>query len=124
MSERTLNVRLPSIPPPLSACFKNARRHGRVKTKRYKEWIAGALPHLVGAPMIQGRIVVNYSYERIDRRRRDLGNLEKATSDILVTAGIIEDDSLIEKMTLAWGPGSGVEIKVREWVPGKEVQPC
>ena len=113
MTISKLKLTLPENPPPLSACFKNARRHGRVKTKRYNDWIQLALLSLHQAPRIEGRIEVNYLFERVDRRKRDLGNLEKATSDILVTAGVIEDDSLIEKMTMAWGSSAGVEIEVQ-----------
>lgn len=37
-----------------------------------------------------------------DRRKRDLGNLEKAISDILVSAGIVADDHLCQRITLMW----------------------
>jgi Holliday junction resolvase RusA-like endonuclease len=39
---------------------------------------------------------------RPDKRRRDLGNLEKAVSDILVSQNIIEDDCLCEWMEIRW----------------------
>lgn len=29
---------LPSLPPPLSACFKNVRSNGRAATPRYTAW--------------------------------------------------------------------------------------
>jgi crossover junction endodeoxyribonuclease RusA len=37
-----------------------------------------------------------------DKRKRDLGNLEKAISDILVSQGIVEDDSLCEWIVARW----------------------
>ena len=37
-----------------------------------------------------------------DRRRRDLGNLEKAVSDILVTMEVVEDDNLCEWLEIKW----------------------
>lgn len=39
---------------------------------------------------------------RPDKRRRDLGNLEKSVSDILVSQGIVEDDSLCEWLEIKW----------------------
>ena len=51
---------------------------------------------------------------RPDKRRRDLGNLEKAVSDILVSVGIIEDDSLCEWLEIKWvqeGPPCAVHVE-------------
>lgn len=78
------------------------RRNGRAATPRYKAWEARAILDLRGAPAVLGPVEVEYSYRRPDRRRRDLGNLEKATSDLLVRGGVIEDDSLISTMILRW----------------------
>jgi crossover junction endodeoxyribonuclease RusA len=56
-----------------------------------------------------------------DKRRRDLGNLEKAVSDLLQHMKIIEDDCLCQKITMEWAK-SGPEclITVRPY-NGKEV---
>jgi crossover junction endodeoxyribonuclease RusA len=48
---------------------------------------------------------------RPDKRRRDLGNLEKAVSDILVSQNIIEDDSLCEWLEVRW-VDSGPQCKI------------
>lgn len=45
------------------------------------------------------KIILNPS----DKRRRDLGNFEKATSDFLQSAGIIDDDCLCRDLHLVWG---------------------
>jgi Holliday junction resolvase RusA-like endonuclease len=37
-----------------------------------------------------------------DKRRRDLGNLEKVVSDFLKDMAIIEDDHLAESIKLEW----------------------
>lgn len=39
---------------------------------------------------------------RPDKKRRDLGNLEKVVSDFLQDMGIIEDDCLAESITMEW----------------------
>ena len=49
-----------------------------------------------------------------DKRRRDLGNIEKAVSDILVTMKIVEDDSLCDWLVIRWalvGPECEVIIE-------------
>lgn len=109
-------ITLPSLPPPLSACFKNAAKRGRVKTDRYKAWIAEALDAVRASkpPYFDSPVMVEYFFRRPDRRPRDLGNLEKATSDILVTAEVLKDDSLIADMRLAWGSVEPVTIIIRE----------
>lgn len=40
--------------------------------------------------------------QRPDKRRRDIGNLEKPLSDLLVSIGIVKDDCLAEEITLRW----------------------
>ena len=49
-----------------------------------------------------------------DKRKRDLGNLEKAISDILVSQNIVEDDCLCEWIVARWvdkGPECRVIIE-------------
>jgi len=51
---------------------------------------------------------------RPDKRKRDLGNLEKAVSDILVSQNIVEDDSMCEWLEIRWveqGPSCKVIIE-------------
>jgi crossover junction endodeoxyribonuclease RusA len=48
-----------------------------------------------------------------DKRKRDLGNLEKAVSDILVTMSIVEDDHLCEWLEIKWVPeGSACTVLI------------
>ena len=119
-----LKIRLPERPPPLSACFTDpAGRKGRVKTKRYRDWekicapklkeVRGYLVHNRVASY-QGDVAVQYRFARTDRRKRDLGNLEKAMSDILVKHEIIEDDSKIVDLRLVWGGDEPAEIWIWE----------
>lgn len=51
-------------------------------------------------PMFQSRLSVSVDVFPPDRRRRDLDNLLKALLDGLVHARVIEDDSLIDKLTV------------------------
>ena len=98
-------IELP-IPPSVNELYD-----GGVKTKRrfksnaYTEWL-----HTAGWRLTQqnperhtGRVKVLYEYGRYnDNRRRDVCNFEKAISDLLVAHGVIEDDHLIDHVTLCW----------------------
>ncbi len=52
---------------------------------------------------IKGAYKLKIILSRPDARRRDLGNYEKALSDILQTMGIIENDYLCREQHLVWG---------------------
>jgi Holliday junction resolvase RusA-like endonuclease len=51
---------------------------------------------------IRGPYVLSITAHRPDRRKRDIGNLEKIVSDTLTKAGVIEDDSLCEAIISTW----------------------
>ena len=109
-----VRIRLPARPPPLSSLYTEpAGRRGRVKTKRYRDWQRICAPSLraVGRE-IKGFVRVEYKFLRPDKRKRDLGNLEKAMSDILVYHNIIEDDSLIVDLRLLWAGEQPAEVWV------------
>ena len=93
------------FPPSVNGLYRNARGRGRVKTDRYAAWINSAgwalKAHRNRSP-VKGRVVLHIMYERKDRRKRDLSNLVKAVEDLLVAHKIIEDDSLVEQLSLAW----------------------
>ena len=63
---------------------------------------------------IRGRLEVTYHVSPPDRRRRDLGNIEKAVSDALHKCGVIEDDSQIDELhILRREPVKGGKLNVR-----------
>jgi crossover junction endodeoxyribonuclease RusA len=56
---------------------------------------------------VAGRISVAITAFAPDNRRRDLDNLLKLPLDCLKKAGVIEDDSHIDRLTITRGPVSG-----------------
>jgi crossover junction endodeoxyribonuclease RusA len=69
---------------------------------------------------IKGRLEVTYSVNPPDRRKRDLGNLEKAVSDALHKCGVIEDDSQIDALHILRGPvvkGGKLNVMVSQLLP-------
>jgi len=73
---------------------------------------------LAGYPRFHGKVKVLYEFGRPDKRRRDVANYEKAVSDLLTTYAVIEDDSLIEEMTLRWADVDGVKVTIMEYDDG------
>lgn len=110
-----LTIILPERPPPLSACFINAHRRGRVITPRYRAWTSLCQLRLGHVGHIPGAIAVDYMFARPDNRKRDLGNLEKAVSDLLVKMKVIEDDSMIQDLRMRWGGDAPVRVTITPW---------
>lgn len=111
-------ILLPALPPPLSACYRNARGPGRVKTERYKAWIelCGWALATDKKDITHGEVRVEYAYQRPEgKRRRDLANLEKATSDLITSLGYIDDDSMIMDMRLYWADDIPAPVEIRIW---------
>ncbi len=88
---------------------------GRVKTVAYKTWLNAAGWMLTSQR--PGRIEGRYTLEVwAARSGKDLGNLEKALSDLLVEHGVIADDSLSTRITLEWNdelPTRQIRVSIR-----------
>jgi crossover junction endodeoxyribonuclease RusA len=95
-------------PPPISACFTNARGKGRVATPRYKAWTEESLWSLKAQKPRQfaGEVSIYVGLVAPDKRIRDAGNCDKAIMDVLVKAGVIKDDSnrYVKRVTYEWRP--------------------
>lgn len=95
--------------PPLSGNHQHKAAAGggrileaRVRSWRKEVWYAA---HAAGARnRFMGAVAVVYRTFAPDRKRRDLGNVEKVVSDALQTAAVIVDDVLIDDLRLIRGP--------------------
>lgn len=83
-------------------------RGRRIPSRRYTAWQAEAAALLAEQqpPRILGPFIATLVFTRPDRRKRDLDGLAKAPLDALVKAGVIEDDSLCQGLSLCWSAGS------------------
>lgn len=92
------------FPPSVNALYANIPNVGRIKTHAYKQWQkeAGLRLNLQRPKKVSGRVRLSIRAVPPDKRKRDLGNLEKAIADLLVDMGVIDDDSLIECQTACW----------------------
>ena len=102
------------FPPSVNRLWR-ATKGGKVyRSAKYVEWRRLAMWQLAGqakGQKIIGAYKLTILAVRPDKRRRDLGNLEKAVSDILVSQNIIEDDSLCEWLEVRW-VDSGPQCKI------------
>lgn len=101
-------------PPSTNALFSQAGRR-RIKSPAYTSWLENAGYRLKTAhpPAFQGQVWLSYILS--DGCRMDLGNAEKAVSDLLVKHGVIKDDGpeYVREIRLAWGSNAGVRVEVR-----------
>lgn len=111
-----ISLELP-FPVSLNGAYRNVAGRGRVKTQAYIAWLQHAA--LEVRRQARGRIEGSYALHmratRPDRRARDLGNLEKTVSDLCVSMGLVEDDSLCRRILLEWSddpPRKNATIKV------------
>ena len=103
-----------SYPPSANRLWTRTRR-GMRRTDAYNRWL-----HVAGWEIVQqrpkkvrGRYKISITAVRPDKRTRDLGNLLKATEDLLVAQGVIEDDSKSEQINLRWvTTGEGITVHV------------
>jgi len=104
------------LPPSVNQLYFN-RKGGRAKTKLYEDWITVARDALRKQKAIPIFGQVSIEYVISEKSRCDLGNHEKALTDLLVTHGILEDDSKdhVRRISLEWSPDvSGVHVRIRD----------
>lgn len=117
-------------PPSVNKLFANvsvarratARAHGRklpgrVKSHAYLTWINAAGWELKAQR--PGRVAGLYQITIASRPdRKDIGNLEKATSDFLQEHRIVANDSRARRIVIEWNdelPPKRIRVTVRPW---------
>lgn len=93
--------------------WKTKRRY---QSKKYSDWIAESLPEVLakgksGLDTADFAMTV-YVPKKFRRANADLMNLEKATTDLLVKAGVIPDDRYIAQYSIRWADCDRVEVNV------------
>jgi Holliday junction resolvase RusA-like endonuclease len=109
-----------TLPFPISvnAMFADGktRRH---KSQRYSDWLAEAGYALKSQrpQTVLGPVTLLYEVqEGKDNRRRDIGNLEKGCTDLLVYYGIIEADHdlIVREIRMIWNKDvQGVRVTIQ-----------
>lgn len=102
-----IRLHLP-FPPSVNSMYANGgNKRGRHKTATYEAWIKLASIAIKDSHrQALGPYSLSICLEPPDdRRSRDLGNLEKAVSDLLVMHGIVKDDRYCQRLVMTWGTG-------------------
>ena len=103
-----------TLPRPIStnALFANAGKKGRVSSKEYTAWKLECGVELMRQR--PGRVEGAYALTiRIPAKARlDLGNSEKAISDLLQSHRVISNDKLAERILLERWPEQYVQVLV------------
>lgn len=89
-------------------------KRGVRRSEKYVAWLreAGWEAKLQArGGMIVGEYDLTVKAVRPDKRKRDLDNLLKPISDLIVGAGLVEDDSLCRRIVAEWAPtGSPLQV--------------
>lgn len=88
------------FPPSSNNLFPGKER--RFPSKAYKAWREAAGRMMPSAGRIDGPYILRLCLDRPDKRARDLGNLEKAVSDLMKTHGLIQDDRFMDRLEMWW----------------------
>lgn len=96
-------------PPSTNNLFGTRGAQRRCKTTRYAAWSRSAAWEIRAQRpgRLEGAVWIEIALERPDAHRRDCSNFIKGIEDALVDAGVIEDDSLVERVTVCWLPTRG-----------------
>lgn len=99
-----------------AATAKGRSLPGRLKSEKYRSWLNHAGWELKAARQqaIHGPVAIAYLVS--DRGRCDIGNLEKATTDLLVRHGLIDGDGrkIVRKIAMEWSSEvEGCRVTVR-----------
>lgn len=95
------------VPPSVNQLYRNVPGRGRVKTRHYADWVAQALRQLrtQNWDYVPGRTVVCMKIPRpAGRKSGDLDNKCKAALDLLVKAGVMDDDKNVVGIAMCWAP--------------------
>ena len=109
-----VTFRIPQ-PPSVNNLYRNVPGKGRVRSNEYRRWQteAGWQVQATQPGQVSGAVTVSYQIPRPqDRRRRDIDNLAKPLNDLLVKHGVIEDDSRVQTVTLAYADVSEIVATV------------
>lgn len=110
--------------PPSQNAIWRAYKGRMILSESYRLWLNLSASEIMlgmrGQKPVKGPYAMTVRLDRPDRRRRDLSNVgTKCLEDSMVKAGVIEDDSLAQKITLEWtgsiGKPAFAYVEIEEW---------
>ena len=117
--DQEIRLSLP-YPPSVNRLWRSSAGGRMYRSKEYNSWRDAAgwsVSSQAKGKGIKGFYTLEVRAVKPDKRRRDLGNLEKAISDLLQEVKVIEDDCLCQDIHLMWvkeGPDCLVVVRKYE----------
>jgi|FreactTroBogLake_1042271.scaffolds.fasta_scaffold21249_2 crossover junction endodeoxyribonuclease RusA len=105
------------FPPSVNRLWRAGKAGKVYRSNVYTEWRKLALWQLISQTrhrFFSTPYKLTILAVRPDKRKRDIGNLEKAVNDILVSAKVVEDDHLCHWIEAKWvesGPSCTIIIE-------------
>jgi crossover junction endodeoxyribonuclease RusA len=106
---------LDHYPPSANAIWRAVPGRGVIKSALYRTWLIDQTLklHLQTGDRVEGHYHIHFKIQRKDKRRRDLDNLLKPLHDLIVAAGLVDDDSLCDRIVAEWdGVGQNITIEI------------
>lgn len=105
-----------AIPPSVNELFANVPGRGRVKSERYKGWknaVGWDVKAQLKGRRVSGPVHLSYRFGE-QSTRADLGNLEKAATDMLVDLQVIDGDDkkVVRRISLEWCDAPGFSVRI------------
>jgi crossover junction endodeoxyribonuclease RusA len=119
MMRYMLRLTMP-FPPQANHIFTVARGR-KIMASKYRLWrdLAASELLLSKPGKVHGPFAITIRLDRPDRRKRDIDNLAKGLLDSLTLAGVIEDDSLCQRLVMEWtgsiGKPAFAYVEIEEW---------
>jgi Holliday junction resolvase RusA-like endonuclease len=116
------------MPPSVNGLWANGKHGKRYRTQIYDSWIyeAGAEIMRQRPKKHVGPVVLSYEVqEPAGKRKYDLGNREKAVTDLLVSHQIIQadDNTIVREIKLKWASDvEGVRVTVASFFASPETE--
>lgn len=110
---QSIRIVLP-FPPSVNRLWRTSGSGGMYRSPKYTAWRKQALWNVqvqAKGRKVAGRYKLTVLVVRPDKRKRDLDNLFKAASDVLVEMQVIEGDHLCEWLEARWVE-SGPECEI------------
>jgi crossover junction endodeoxyribonuclease RusA len=85
-----------------------------IKSAEYRAWLEQSAWECAAQKEIPiaGAYAMHIMVSRPDKRRRDISNCIKAVEDAIVLSGMVEDDSLCQRITAEWVTDQPCAVKV------------
>ena len=117
-----IQIELP-LAPSVNALWRISGKR-LYRTKQYKDWLeeAGWMVRQQTRKTVDGEYALHIRAVR-SNKRRDLDNILKATSDLLVELRIVEDDSQCIALAAEWATESTAPMIVTIIEMGKSNEP-